>query len=47
MQAEFLGTLIRAAARFKERSGGLLAAFIASPEIDVIAATPMIHKALS
>jgi len=47
MQAEFLGTLIRAAPRFKERSGGLLAAFIASPDIDVIAATPMIHKVLS
>jgi hypothetical protein len=47
MQAEFLGELIRAAPRFKERSGGLLAAFIASPEIDVIAATPDIHKAVS
>lgn len=47
MQAEFLGELIRQAPCFSERSGGLLSAFIASPEIDVIAATPLIHKAVS
>jgi hypothetical protein len=46
MQAEFLGGLIRAAPCFHERSGGLLEAFIASPEIDVIAATQHIHDAL-
>jgi hypothetical protein len=47
MQAEFLGSLIRQAPIFTERSGGLLSAFIASPDIDVIAATPDIHKAVS
>lgn len=47
MQTEFLGDLIRQASCLKDRSGGLLAAFIASPDIDVIAATPDIHKAVS
>lgn len=47
MQAEFLGGLIRQAPMFTERSGGLLSAFIASPDINVIAATPDIHKAVS
>jgi hypothetical protein len=47
MQAEFLGDLIRQAPCFHDRSGGLLSAFIASPEIDVIAATQAIHKAVS
>lgn len=46
MQTEFLGSLIREAPCFHERSGGLLAAFIASPEIDVIAATQRIHDAM-
>jgi hypothetical protein len=46
MQTEFLGGLIRQAQCFHERSGGLLEAFIASPEIDVIAATQRIHDAL-
>jgi hypothetical protein len=46
MQAEFLGELIRSAPCFRECSGGLLAAFIASPEIDVIAATQRIHDAM-
>jgi len=47
MQSEFLGELIREVTCMKERSGGLLSAFVASPEIDVIAATPDIHKAVS
>jgi hypothetical protein len=47
MQAEFLGDMIRQTPIFTERSGGLLSAFIASPDIDVIAATPDIHKAVS
>ncbi len=47
MQAEFLGELIRAAPCFKDCSGGLLAAYIASPDIDVLAATPAIHRAVS
>jgi hypothetical protein len=46
LQAEFLGGLIREAPMFEERSGGLLSAFIASPEIDVIAATQCIHDGL-
>jgi hypothetical protein len=46
LQAEFLGGLIREAPMFEERSGGLLSAFIASPEIDIIAATQRIHDAL-
>jgi hypothetical protein len=46
MQAEFLGELIRAAPMFEDRSGGLLSAFIASPEIDVIAATQRLHDSL-
>jgi hypothetical protein len=32
---------------FTERSGGLLSAFVADPEIDVIAATPLIHEAVA
>ena len=47
MQGEFLGDLIRQVPCFHDRSGGLLSAFIASPEIDVIAATQAIHKAVS
>lgn len=48
MQAEFLGELIRMAPLlFKDCSGGLLAAYIASPDIDVLAATPAIHRAVS
>jgi hypothetical protein len=46
MQAEFLGELIREAPMFHERSGGLLSAVVANPEIDVIAATQRIHDAL-
>lgn len=47
MQAEFLGGLIREAPMFAECSGGLLSAFIADPEIDVIAATPRVHEAIA
>jgi hypothetical protein len=47
MQAEFLGTLIRQTSCFNERSGGLLAAVVNDPEIDVIAATTEIHRAVS
>ena len=47
MQAEFLGELIREIPMFAERSGGLLSAFIVDPEIDVIAATPLIHEAVA
>jgi len=47
MQAEFLGELIREVPMFSDRSGGLLSAFIANPEIDVIAATPLIHEAVA
>ena len=47
MQAEFLGELIREAPMFAERSGGLLSACVADPEIDVIAATPLIHEAVA
>ncbi len=48
MQAEHLGALIRECQGvFVDRSGGLLGAFIASPDIDVLAATKSLHEAVS
>lgn len=47
MQAEYLGELIRAFPSFLfDRSGGLLSAYVASPDIDAIAATQSIHDAI-
>lgn len=44
MQAEHLGAIIRACPSvFVDRSGGLLGAYVRSPDIDVIAATRSLH----
>lgn len=48
MQAEHLGAMIRGCGGvLVDRSGGLLAAYIASPDIDVLAATKSLHEAVS
>lgn len=43
-QTEYLGQVIRETSQCKDVSGGLLAAYIESPEIDVLAARPGFHK---
>jgi hypothetical protein len=45
IQVEYLGQIIKATPGFcKDRSGGLLSAYIESPDIDVLAASPQLHK---
>lgn len=47
MQAEFLGPIIRQCPTVMvDRSGGLLAAYIANPEIDVLAASRELHETI-
>lgn len=47
MQAQHLGAIIRAFPNvFSERSGGLLSACVADSEVDWLAGTPALHKAL-
>lgn len=47
MQVENLGAQIRAFPKLlKDRSGGLLSAYIESPEIDVLAAAPSLYEAV-
>lgn len=47
MQAETLSEMVRGAPRFVfERSGGLLAAMVSNPEVDVIAASKAFHESI-
>lgn len=47
MQTEFLAKMIRELPKFAfEKSGGLLAAAVKSPDIEVIAGTPALHRAV-
>jgi len=47
-QSEFLAELIREAPGvFAERSGGLLAALVADPSYDIVAASRSIHEGLT
>lgn len=45
MQAEYLGEILRSVPVYRDRSGGLLSAVIADPEIDVIAASRSVYDA--